>query len=482
MIRKSHSRSRPDAQGFRGHGSLPTSPGGRRIPPPVKSPKAHGGRCFLASRFSLLISPAWRLATLGLVFAGCARAPSGPDFVVYHPQTWDGLDSTNEHFLVVPVRSGAFLAFWTQASVENNPDQRIVMSRSLDRGRTWSPPVTLAGDPTGESKRLASWAFPFVVPATGRVYLFWNQNVGIVDAREDTTGTLTYCWSDDEGATWSPRHTLPIRKSAISHPDPKVPENWVTFQCPIITSRKQVLVGFTRWASKAFQPVGGLFERHSELGFLRFDNILTEPDGSKLRVTTLPESDHGPAVPWPEKPKISIAQEPAIQELADGRLITVMRTRTGYIYFTLSADEGRSWSPPQPLRFAPGGEKIPQPLAPCPLYKLRDGRFLLIFHNNTGHANGGTGPTDSRRVRRPVFISVGREIPDRDQPIRFSPPRLLADNGGQPHPVNGHTQIGTYPSLFEFQGRIYFWYPDRKHILYGMILPRGWIDAMTPKG
>ena len=40
-----------------------------------------------------------------------------------------------------------------------------------------------AGDPTGKTGRLASWQFPFVVPGNGRVYLFWNQNVGVIDAR-----------------------------------------------------------------------------------------------------------------------------------------------------------------------------------------------------------------------------------------------------------------------------------------------------------
>ncbi len=200
-------------------------------------------------------------------------APKEPTFVVYSPKTWDGPDATNEHFLVVPARSGAFLAFWTQASEENARDQHIVMMRSKDRGRTWSAPVTVAGDPSGATGRLASWAYPFVVPATGRVYLFWNQNIGIVDAREDTTGALMYCWSDDEGEHWSERHTLRIRHSAISHPDPEAPENFVTYQAPVITRKNEVLVGFTRWASMRIQPKVGLFERDSEVWFLRFDRV-----------------------------------------------------------------------------------------------------------------------------------------------------------------------------------------------------------------
>jgi hypothetical protein len=187
-------------------------------------------------------------------------------------------------------------------------------------------------------------------------------------------------------------------------------------------------------------------------------------------------------VPFPEQPQVSIAQEPTLQDLSDGRLITVMRTRTGYIHYALSADGGHTWDTPRPLRYTPGGSRVRQPLASCPLYRLQDGRFVLIFHNNRGDANDGTGPTDSRRVRRPVFISVGCEINNAEQPIRFSRPQLLADNGGVPNPASGHTQIGTYPSLFEFEGRIYFWYPDRKHILCGLILARDWIDEMTPRG
>lgn len=445
-----------------------------------------------------------RMIRFGLLFSGiafltgCASAPR--HFTVYRPATMDAKDATNEHFLVVPSKTGKFLAIWTQAGNENDPDQRIVLSRSSDRGRTWTAPVTLAGDPTGKTGLLASWAFPFVVPKTGRVYLFWNQNVGVTDAREDTTGALAYKWSDDEGVTWSDMHTLAIRKSAISHPDANVPENWVTYQCPVITSHG-VLVGFTRWASKAVQKEGGLFDRHSEVWFLRFDNILTEPDGAKLQVTTLPDGEKGLMAPCTEcergsvetgetdakrkgsakPPKqrpnpFSIAQEPSVQELSDGRLITVMRTRTGSPYFALSADGGKSWDTPRPLLYSAGGPPVQQPLAPSPLYKLRDGNFVLIFHNNDGTGNGGKGTTDSRRVRRPVFLTVGREGGSPDYPLVFTQPRLLADNGGYPG-AHGHTQIGTYPSFFEFERRAYFFYPDRKHVLYGMVVPH---DMLTP--
>lgn len=418
------------------------------------------------------------------VVAGCAK-PSRSDFVVYTPSITGELDSTNQHFLVIPTPRRTFLAFWTQASEENNPDQRVVMSRSCDQGQTWTKPMIIAGDRTGKTGRLASWQFPVVVPRKSgqtsgpayRIYLFYNQNVGVIDAREDTTGALAYRWSDDDGATWSAPRELRIRKSAISHPDPAAPENWVTYQCPIVTKNGEVFVGFTRWASKVIQKEGGLFERDSEVWFLRFDNIMTEPDPTKLTVTTLPDGERGLRVPASEEsiksgkfPGMSVAQEPTIQELSDGRFISVMRTLQGCIYFALSKDRGHTWDTPRPLRFQPGGPVVPQPLASSPLYKLKDGRFILIFHNNDGSANKGRGPTDSRRVRRPVFLTVGREIGDPDQPIAFTPPRLVADNGGTRAGRSRHTQIGTYPSLFEFEDRVYFWYPDRKHFLLGKII------------
>ena len=192
--------------------------------------------------------------------------------------------------------------------------------------------------------------------------------------------------------------------------------------------------------------------------------------------------EHGLRVPAPDDPRMSIAQEPTFQDLSDGRMICVMRNCTGCIQFALSADGGHTWDEPRPLRYAPGGPKMLQPLASCPLYKLTDGRFVQVFHNNDGTAHGGRGVTDSKVVRRPVFVVIGREIRNADQPILFGKPKLLADNNGVPWGPAHDKQIGTYPSLFEFEGKVYFWYPDRKHYLLGKVLtPQLLDDAGLPR-
>ena len=72
-------------------------------------------------------------------------------------------------------------------------------------------------------------------------------------------------------------------------------------------------------------------------------------------------------------------------------------------------------------------------MAPCPLYKLRDGRYILIYHNNVGDANQGRHFMDWCRNRRPVYVSVGREVPAQDeQPLMFAQGRVLADNDRVP--------------------------------------------------
>lgn len=415
---------------------------------------------------------------------------TNPDLVVYIPRDPKGRDTSNQHFNVVATPAGTFLGFWTMATVESHPDQQVVLSRSPDRGITWSRPQRIdgpsAGDPPGTG--LASWEFavaaPKVLPGGGtRIWCFYNKNVGIDDARTADTGVLRGRWSDDDGLTWS-RETfdLPIGPSAISHPDPKVPATWIVYQNPTVTPEGHLLAGFTRWASNAVDPGTGMFERHSEVWFLRFENLLTEHRPERLAVTTWPKGPHGLEVPNPLRAGRSTAQEPTVQAFSDGRLICVMRTLQGKIYFALSGDDGRSWGEARPLRYEPGGEPIPNPLAPCPLYRLNDGRYLLVFYNNDGTAHGGCGPTDSVNVRNPAFITVGREIPgEAEQPIRFGPPKVFASTDWEPAYAGGKaTQVATYCSLVEDgEDRILF-YPDRKHFLLAKRITDEWLADCDP--
>lgn len=415
---------------------------------------------------------------------------TSPDIVVYVPRDQQAPDSMNQHFNVVATPERNFLATWTSATMESCPDQRVLFSRSTDRGITWSDPEVLDGpspeDPPGTG--LASWQFLVVAPGTAlgggtRIWCFYTKNIGVDDARTADTGVLRGRYSDDSGMSWSANHyDYPISPNAISSPDPTVPPTWIVYQNPIVTQNHQILAGFTRWASNAVDPGMGMFERHSEICFLRFENILEESDPTRLVVTTSPESPYGLCVPNPFRPGKSTAQEPSTQCLSDGRLICVFRTMQGQIFYSLSCDDGRSWDAPRTLRYSPGGEALENPLAPCPLYKLKDGRFLLVFYNNDGSAHGGCGPTDSVNVRNPAWITVGREIHGEvDHPLRFGHPKIFADtHWTTPYPGGKHTQVASYPSLVEDRGERILFYPDRKHFLLGRYLTDEWLAECDP--
>ena len=412
---------------------------------------------------------------------------TNPDFVVYVPGDLDrraqpdkvqavaAIDRHNVHFIVTVTPSGTFLGTWTQADELHGPNQRVVVARSLDRGRTWSVP-TVVDHPEPGTENIASWSFFVVVPHTGRVYCFYHKNIGLTDFDRGMTGVLAWRVSDDDGVTWGERFETRIARGAIDHPDKKYPSNWVPsgWQAPIVNARGQVICPITRWASATYHDKKKFGDRHHEAWFLRFDNIMTETDPTKLVVTTWPRGDHGIRVPHPAHPRYSAAMEPTIQNLSDGRILCLLRTMTGFIYYSVSSDFGESWSKPDVLRFVPGGPRIEHPNAPCPFFKLRDGRYVLFFHNNAGTANKATG-VDDWRSRNPVWTTVGREIHNPGgQPIMFGKPKAFYENGGEGRPYSG--SLALYGSFVEYAGVKYWWYPDAMRFLLGKVVPEEQLD------
>ena len=427
-----------------------------------------------------------------------------PDYIVFIPADDDTpahdtgprphgpWDNGNTHFIVTTTTTGAFLATWTQAEdAFHGLNAWVVTARSLDRGRTWSRP-TVVEAPPDDSGKTPVWSFPVVVPHSGRVWLFYHRNTGPVDFDRGMTGVLSWRVSDDDGVSWGERHDAVIGRGAIDDPDPAMLSSWVPsgWQAPIVNRRGQVICPMTRWASNAYhgqletmRPTMGFNDRHHEGWFLRFDNVLTVDDPANLVVTTWPDAEHGIRIPQPRDERISSAMEPSIQNLSDGRIVAVMRTMTGWIWYSVSADFGESWSEPAPLRFQPGGPPIPHPSAPCPLHKLRDGRFLLFFHNNDGTAHGASGPGDGR-ARRPVCVSVGREIDNPGgQPLVFGRPHVLADNEYAVNAVTGRPGgMPIYGSFTDYAGEQVLWYPDNTTYLLGKRLPEEVLDdAWLPR-
>ena len=391
---------------------------------------------------------------------------SGPDVVVYLPREGDWNDGDNEHFLVFPAPSGAgLLAMWTQGTVEAHGDNHIMLSRSAD-GITWSPPEWIVGCHPNSAEFQASWGFP-VVARTGRLYCFYQKSPRGTRGG-GTSNVMGGLSSDDEGRTWLPGPDIHVPTAPLN---PREPDSgthgFIVWQTPVRDRLGRWLAGYTG---------GGL-------GFMRFDNVAQGPDIADLEITWLPGK--GPLVNLPRYVDTSHhCGEPSLVLLPDGRLFTTMRTTTGYIWYSVSTDDGASWRDPEVLRYRDEGKPVLHPLAPCPLYPLRDGRYLLLYHNNEYYAAkmaaGEELPAGMGIFthRRPAFVALGEYRAQAHQPVWFSAPRKILDNDGVVVSAKTSNEIATYTSLTDFNGKQTLWYPDRKYYLLGKQITDGLLAGL----
>ncbi|MBT3345705.1 MAG: hypothetical protein HN712_00385 [Gemmatimonadetes bacterium] len=409
---------------------------------------------------------------------------SEPDAVVYLPRGTG--DEDNEHFLVLEAPDGeGLLAFWTQSSCEGRGDNRLMLARSAD-GQNWQEPVRIVGARPLSDDLQASWGFP-IITRSGRIYVFYTREMPVVDNNRQGSGAMGCIVSDDGGRHWSEPVNIPVARNRFDHPDPEMPRNWIVWQLPIRDRHDKPIAGYTQVTSHSLleHTYPNWVDQDSRSAFVRFENIDDDPTPDQLVLTWLPEDREGIEVKHPIHTDISVAQEPATVLMPDGGLFCVMRTMTGHIWYSFSEDDGVSWRDPEVLLDA-AGEPIPHPMSPCPLYRLEDGRFLLVYHNNPGRKGEYDqfrekwATNQSNFLRNPTFIAVGRFDADAHQPIRFGPAHQLLDTQGVIVGPKATAEIATYPSLTEWQGRRMLWYPDRKYYLLGKHLPDSLLDSIDP--
>ena len=103
---------------------------------------------------------------------------------------------------------------------------------------------------------------------------------------------------------------------------------------------------------------------------------LSDDDGNTWRAVDIPKTDKFEMKPphkgirWENS-----GVEPTVSELADGRLMMILRTSTDYHYVTYSADFGETWSHAVPTAFH---STLTNPY----LMRLSSGK-ILFFYNNT---------------------------------------------------------------------------------------------------
>jgi hypothetical protein len=420
---------------------------------------------------------------------------SQPDYVAYVPKHWDGStnDSHNEHFLVFEGKGRALMAVWTQTSGLPGlpPKNRIMFSRSEDDGVTWAPPKRLVGPANHDDPALmASWAFP-MVSKTNRIYVIYNRNDGSKGWIHFHTGKMEGIYSDDGGATWSAPQRIEMPVSPYDDPEGKVAPEWIVWQSPMRDLKGGYFIGYSRWPNKArayYKEVEAWTQIESVCEFMRFENVDANPEPRGLRIRYSAWGEKALRAPYYRDPLLSVAQEPSIVRLPDRSLFCVMRTNSGYIWHSVSKDDGENWSSPRPLLRKDFGQPILQPVNCCPIYQLADGRYVLLHHNNRGDISAK--PEKSMGPRWPAYIALGEFRPGADQPLWFSESKMLMTHDGVT--VNGRREgepgamnpaIGVYSSFTTRGGNNVLWHPDRKFFLVGKKITDEFLAGLkVPKG
>ena len=345
----------------------------------------------------------------------------------------------DQPYAVVNTKGEWVVVMTTGAGHEGQWGQHVISVISRDRGKSWEP-FTDIEPATGPE---ASWITSLIIPS-GRIYVFYTYNAdnmrevlnskGVPIKRVDTMGKMMMKYSDDGGYTWSVnRFEVPIRNFEID--DNNIYKGEVQFfwsvAVPIIHDNAVYL---------PLAKVGNFGEGFMESGsgaILKSSNILSEKDPEKITWETLPEGNKG-LLP----PEGMVADEHNIVSLSDGSLYCVYRTNMGHNVQTYSSDNGRTWTVPEWATYTPGGKKMKQPRCFNKVYKFKNGKYILFFHNN-GARHYANHPLGNRN---PTWLSGGIE---KNGKIYWSQPEVFL------YDKNYNNGI-SYPDWIEDKGEYYF--------------------------
>jgi hypothetical protein len=266
-----------------------------------------------------------------------------------------------------------------------------------------------------------------------------------------------------------------MQRSPFDDPEGVIPPEWIVWQKPVRDLSGGYLAGYTHWVNRAvahLKEVSQWPEIESVVEFMRYTNVDEAPEPRHLEIRTSAWGPDALRVPHRDHPHLSVVQEPSLVRLPDERLFCAMRTCTGYIWWSQSSDDGETWCSPRPLLYRDHGRPLLNPVAPDPIYRLSDGRYLLLYHNNRG--GRAAGGSNDATPREPLTLSLGEYRPGADQPIWFSPPKLfMATEGIGVDGVRRNVEdresgsLSMYSSFTRRKGNDVLWYPDSKFFLLG---------------
>jgi len=296
---------------------------------------------------------------------------------------------------------------------EGAKGQYVNITRSTDRGRTWSSPIAL------ETTEWESAYSSLAVAPSGRVYCFYCYNLDHVDidrvplARYDMGGYYCFRYSEDYGITWSDRHVVPVRDFEIDEEQDPAFRAFEGKPLRFFWNVSRVFfvgnVCYSALIKYHYKPDDVL---HSSEGvLLRCEGLDEDPDNARWE--TLPDGKVGLRTPGGGG---RVAEEQSYVQLSDGTLFVTYRTIDGHPACTLSRDGGHTFEPARYMCYS-DGRLMKHNRAATFIWPLGQGQYLYWF-NNQG--------LKSFQRRNPIWCALGQETPTPDGlTLTFSEPELL---------------------------------------------------------
>lgn len=352
-----------------------------------------------------------------VLFGNVAASATEPQFFDVFIASKDGYKSIRIPSVVV-TKKGIVLAFAEgRAADADQAGNSIILKRSRDEGRTWSPLELIADDGSNSLNNPTA----VVEQESGRVFLMYQRIPAHMKERDNSVetgyeGTNVYrnfiTWSDDEGATW----TKPLDITRTT----KRPTRATT-----IASGPGIGIQLTRGPHK-----GRLIIPFNEGPYHQWNNfsVFSDDGGGNWKWG---QDVPGAFVPDSKLGQRSQINEVQMVELSDGsvRLNTRQFAGTKVRKTSVSRDGGETWSPVEDVPAL----RDPSCNSSILRYSFDDakGRGRILY----------SGPDSTRRNKGTIHLSV-------DDGATWPVKRVLRP-GGFAYSVLTQLQDGSVGCLFE---------------------------------
>lgn len=291
---------------------------------------------------------------------------------------------------------GTLACVWFSGTQEGVADISVWCSRLAPGGDTWSAPQQLSTDPTRSEQN------PILFPAPdGRLWLLHTaQHAGNQD-----TAVVRCRVSDDHGRSWGPTRDLLdrpgvfVRQPIVVRPDGR----WLLpiWHCPTEPGQK--------WAGH---------------------------DDTSAVMVSRDQGAHWQEVPVPGS--TGCVHMGIVPGRRPGELLAFFRSRwADHVYRSTSADDGQSWSPPQPTQ-------LPNNNSSIQVVRLASGALAMVYNHSSAadaterraslydEIDDGDGRTEAVARGRSAFWGAPRA------PMTVA----LSDDDGRTWPHRRNLEVG----------------------------------------